>query len=141
MRRLLLGTFAATVVATTACGGDSSTGPSITTAGSYSLQSVNSQQLPYVILDDANGKFEILADTYAISGNGTYTGQTLVRSTINAEVQTDTLSSNGTYTRSGNSISLTDASDPTNTVTGTLSATGLTISVEGFVLVYQRSGS
>jgi hypothetical protein len=140
MRKLFLSTLSAALAVTTACGGDSSTGPS-SVAGTYSLTTVNSAPLPYVFLNDASGKIEITSDVYVISDNGTYTNPTIIRSTISGEVTTDTLTSNGTYTVSGNSITLTDASDPTSKLSGTVTTSGLTITAEGFVLVYQRSGS
>ena len=141
MRKLILSTLAATAVATAACGGDSSTGPSSSVAGSYALQTVNSQSLPFVIQDDVTGKVEILSDSYSVTANGAYTNQTVVRTTLNGAASTQSISSSGTYTRSGNSITLTDSSDPTDKVTATVSASAMTISVDGFVLVYQRSGS
>ena len=140
MRKTLLSTVALAVAFTTACGGDSSTGPN-SVAGTYSLTTVNSSPLPFVFINDASGKFEILSDVYSVSDNGTYTNPTIVRSTVNGEVTTDTLMSDGTYTRSGSSITLTDSSDPTNKLSGTVTASALTINASGFVLVYQRSGS
>lgn len=140
MRKLFLSTLSAALAVTAACGGDSPTGPS-SVAGTYSLATVNSAPLPYVYLNDASGKFEIVSDVYVISENGTYTNPTIVRSTVSGTVTADTLTSNGTYTRSGNSITLTDAADPTSKLSGAVTTSGLTITAAGFILVYQRSGS
>ena len=140
MRKTFLSTVALAVAFTTACGGDSSTGPS-SVAGTYSLTTVNSSPLPYVFINDASGKIEILSDVYTVSDNGTYTNPTIIRSTVNGTVTTDTLTSDGTYTRSGNSITLTDSADPTSKLSGTVTTGALTINTNGFVLVYQRSGS
>ena len=141
MRKLFLSALAASVAVTAACGGDSSTGPEAGVAGKYSLQTINSQPLPYLFFDDGTQKVEVLSDVYIVASNGTYTNPTIVRNTVSGTVQTDTLTSNGTYTSSGSSITLTDSSDPTVKVSGTVTASALTISEGTFVLVYLRSGS
>jgi hypothetical protein len=138
MRKLFLSTLAAAVAVTTACGGDSSTGPGATVAGTYTLQTVNSKTLPFVLYDDGTQKIEVISDVYNISAGGTYTNQTVVRTTAGGTASTDTLSSNGTYKQSGNSLTLTDAADSTDQVTGTLSGSTFTINVEGVTLVYTR---
>jgi hypothetical protein len=142
MRKILIPALAATVIAAVACGGDSATAPAPTIAGAYALKTVNSAPLPYLVLDDPNfGKIGIVADTYTLTDNGTYTGVTQVRTTLNGASSVDNLPSAGSYTKSGTSVTLTDSIDPTDKVSGTLNGSTLTISVEGFVLVYQRSGS
>lgn len=139
MRRLLLSFFAATAVLTTACGGDSSTGPGANVVGTYSLQTVNSKALPVTVYDDGTQKIEVTSDTYALSANGTYTNETIVRTTQGGTSSSDTLSYDGTYKQSGNSVTLTDSADPTDQVTGIVSGSTFTITVQGTVLVYTRA--
>jgi hypothetical protein len=131
--------LAATAVLTTACGGDSSTGPGASVVGTYSLQTVNSKALPYVAYDDGTEKIEVLSDSYTLTATGTYTNETVVRTTIGGTPTTDTYSYDGTYTQSGNTVTLTDSQDPTDVVSATVSGSTFTISVQGLVLVYTRS--
>lgn len=143
MRKILFSTLAATVVAAAGCGGDSGTGPAaISIAGTYALKTVNTASLPFTMPDDGTGKVEILSDSYTLTDGGKYTGVTQVRITLPGGSPTVTnVNSQGTFTKSGGSVTLTDSVDPTDKVTGTLNGTTLTISVDGFVLVYQQSGS
>ena len=141
MRKILISTIAATVIAVAGCGGGDSTGPVATIAGTYDLKTVNSAALPFVALDDASGKFEILADTYNLSEDGTYTNPTQLRITYPGSAPSvEVLTSTGTYTRSGSSITLTSSDDPTDKITGTIASGTMTLTSPGFVLVYQRSG-
>lgn len=143
MRKTLFTTLAAAVVAASACGGgDSTTGPvSASVAGTYALQTVNSAPLPFTMPDDGSIKIEILADSYTLADNGKYTNVTQVRLTMNGVAAVENLESQGTYTRAGNTVTLTDSEDATDKVTATLNGATMTVTAEGFVLVYQRSGS
>jgi len=141
MRTILFTTLAATLIAAAGCGSDS-TGPvTPPISGAYALQTVNSVPLPFTMPDDGTGKIEILADSYVLDDDGRYTGVTQVRITVNGIPTVTSVPSRGTYTRAGDSITLVDSDDPTDKVTATLSGGLLTIRVDGFVLVYQRSGS
>lgn len=142
MRSLLFPAFAATLVITAACGSDSATAPeAAAVTGTYSLKTVNSAPLPYTMPDDGSGIVKILGDSYSLTADGKYTGATQVSITSGGITSVTTLTSSGSYTRSGDSVTLTAADDPTDKVTGTISGANFTISVDGFVLVYQRSGS
>lgn len=143
MRTILCSTLTAIVFAVAACGGDSGTGPAaVSIAGTYALKTVNSAPLPYTMPDDGTGTVEILADTYTLNEDGKYTGATQFRLTPPGQSSSVfTLDSHGTYSVAGTTITLTDADDPTDKTTATLNGKTLTFSVEGFVLVYQQSGS
>ncbi len=123
-----------------ACGGDS-TAPAASIAGTYALQTVNSAPLPFTVIAITDYKLEILSDSYQIRDDGTYSGTTQFRETQSGTVTVNSENSSGTYTRSGSSITLTDSVDPTYKITGTLDGGKFTVTVEGFVLVYQRVGS
>lgn len=144
MRKFHLFTLGVAVITTVACGSDSSTGPAETSiAGTYALKTVNSTPLPYTMPDDGSGSgtIVILADSYTLAADGTYTGVTRVRLTSGGTSNDTDVPNSGKYVRSGNSVTLTDSSDPTDKVTGSIGGGTLTISVDGFVLVYQQSGS
>ena len=144
MRHLLYPTLAAALIVTSACGSDSSTGPATASfAGTYSLKTVNSAPLPYTMPDDGSGTetIEILADSHTLTEDGKYSGVMQVRLSANEGQVVTNLTSAGTYALSGSTVTLTASEDPTDKATGTISGSNLTISVDGFVLVYQRSGS
>lgn len=141
MRKILISTIAATVIAIAGCGGGDSTAPTATVAGTYDLKTVNSAVLPFLAQNDASGKIEVLADTYNLTENGTYTNPTQVRITFpGSPPSVEVLTSNGTWTSSGNSITLTSSDDPTDKVSGAIASGTMTLTAPGFVLVYQRSG-
>jgi hypothetical protein len=139
MRKAFLSLLAAAVAVTTACGGDSSTGPAVDVAGTYSLQTVNSKPLPFTVFDDGTEKIEVLSDSYTLTATGTYTNQTVVRTTTGGTSSNETLTADGTYKQTGNSVTLTDSADATDQITGTVNASSMTINVQGLVLVYSRA--
>lgn len=139
MRKIFTSLLAAAVAVTAACGGDSSTGPAANVAGTYLLQTVNSNALPITVYQDSTQKIEVLSDKYTLATAGTYTNQTVVRTTQGGTASSDTLSYDGTYKQSGNSVTLTDSADPTDQVTGIVSGSTFTVTVQGVVLVYTRS--
>ena len=136
MRKLFIASIAA--VALAACGGDS-TAPPASIAGTYVLQTVNSAPLPFTVIATTDYKFEILSDSYQIRDDGTYSGTSQFRETLNGTATVETDNSTGTYTRAGSSITLTDSVDPTDKFTGTVDGGTFTVTAEGFVLVYKKS--
>jgi hypothetical protein len=133
MRRFVaLLVFAATV----ACGGDSSTSPSASVTGTYTLKSVNGSQLPFTVFDFGTEKYEILDDAVILSEGGTWTESGTDRSTLNGQATTSTITDAGTYTLNGTAITFVSAQ--TGTTNGSVSSNTLTITDQGIVAVYQK---
>ncbi len=56
MRKILFSTLTAAALATSACGGDSGTGPAdVSVSGMFALKAVNATSLPYTMPDDGSG--------------------------------------------------------------------------------------
>ena len=133
MRRLVvLLTFAAAV----ACGGDSSTSPSATVPGTYTLQSINGAPLPFIYFQSGADKGEIVADTLILNDGGTWSESGTDRQTQSGQVTTQTITDGGTYTLSGNALTLVSAQfGPTNAAV----ANGtLTLTAQGVVGIYKK---
>jgi hypothetical protein len=139
MKKILVFAVASMVAVVSACG-SSATGPGSSIAGTYNLQTVNSAPLPFTLQDDANSRIDVLADVYVLAGDGTYTNATTERITpVGGTARVTILNQNGTYKRIGPSVSLTDAVDLTDKVSGTINGDVLSLSVTGLLLVYQRA--
>ncbi len=121
-----------------ACGGDS-TGPGETNVvGSYTLQTVNGNNLPWRAIVIGNDWFEIASGSGSINADGTYSLTFNWRESIAGQTDEGSESSVGTYTRNGNAITFRDASDG-STASGTISGRQISVTVEGVVLVYVRN--
>lgn len=106
MRRILAVLLTATSIVLAGCGKDA-IGPA-QVAGTYTLQTVNGQPLPYTLGEDATSKTEILSQTFTLNVDATYSWVTTDRLTDNGQVTTDTDTSTGTYTVRGSTITIRD---------------------------------
>lgn len=77
-----------------------------TADGSYYLQTVNSDQLPYSY-SDAGATVTVLSGTYALNTNGTYAALVTFRVTDISGTTTQSLSESGDWSQSGNSVTFT----------------------------------
>lgn len=139
MRKLLIASLAALSLAAAAC--SDSTAPAPSVAGTYALQSVNSTALPFTLVTEGAYKLEVLSDSYQLRDDGTYAGTTSMRETAGTDVSLTDEPSHGTWSRSGNSIVLTDSDDPTIKKTAALDGAKLTVSVDGYTLVYVKAST
>lgn len=124
------------LAAAVACGGDSSTSPSATVSGSYSLRTVNGSPVPYTVIQIGADKYEIVSDVVTLNEGGTWSETGTDRTTQNGQVTNGTITDNGTYTLNGTAITL--VSTQSGTVNGAVGAGTLTVTAEGVVLVYQK---
>jgi hypothetical protein len=121
-----------------ACGGDS-TGPGDTNiVGSYTLQSINGNPVPWRAIVIGNDWFEIASGSGSINADGTYSLTFNWRESVAGETDEGSESLVGTYTRNGNAITFRDASDG-STAIGTISGRQISVTSEGVVLVYVRN--
>ena len=117
MRRLL-GLLLLAVMPLAACSDDDGSGPEATIEGAYTLRTVNGQPLPYVLLQVASVKFEILSSAVTIAQGGTFTHSAAVRYTDETGATTDEQTITGTFVRSGNNITLTQSGEDPATLSG-----------------------
>lgn len=131
--------FASVLVAAllfTACS-DDGTGPEASLAGTYTLRTVNGQNLPFTFFQAAGYKAEILSDTYTVNANGTFSNTAQFRETEGTTVTTTSETYTGTWTQSGNAIVFKDNEGDSQTATFTGGNT-LTMTAEGLVAVYRK---
>ena len=125
MRKLV---FSALVAVLVACGGDSATGPNASVTGNYTLRTVNGNNVPAVVFQNAQEKDELTAGNINLNGDQTWTGSLSLRVTDLATNAVARISApaNGTYTTNNGSITLTEASDGSQ-LAGTIGGGTLTI--------------
>ena len=98
----------AVLAGTAACGGDDSTGPSATVAGTYTLRTVNGAAPPVVLFELGSQKLEILSSTLTIGETQTYSRLDVLRETNAGLVTTIESSCTGSYTLSGATLVFTE---------------------------------
>lgn len=95
-------------LATVACNALTDEGDAADVAGSYTLASVDGNQLPHEI-SDGTGSLIINSGTLTLTEGGSYTTSITGQDTVGSETWTDTFS--GTYTVDGSGIVLIQADD------------------------------
>jgi len=104
MRRFII--LAAVLVSAAACQTDS-TGPNVQLTGSYRLQTINGQRLPYTFTAN-NGDLEnVSSDELTLFSDGTYQDV----ATVNDQSGSFTSTEVGTYTALNGSITFFDQTD------------------------------
>ena len=135
-RLTMLGLLAMTTVLG-GCGDDDPSGPT-TISGTYELESVNNEELPFTLFDEPGfGKFEVLASVLTFESDRTWEEVSTTRTTEgDAEPYVEDESFSGTYTRRGNRITMDDGED---TFVAVVQSNGdLVIGEEGFVARYVK---
>jgi hypothetical protein len=82
------------------------TGFNGTADGSYFLQTVNGNTLPYSF-SESGSTITVLSGTYALNSNRTYTALLTYRITTGSQTSTGSQSESGDWTQSGNSVTFT----------------------------------
>src|SRR5438128_8865327 len=136
MRKLLL---ACAAVALLGCGGSDSTGPAASIEGTWNLQTVNGQPLPYTAFFSTSPAYrlEIMSDQLLANSDGTYTENGTIRETQGTTVTTSSQQDTGVGTQHGNQVDFTSNAHATVT-TATVSANKLAVNAQGVVGVYPR---
>jgi hypothetical protein len=121
-----------------ACGGDPA-GPNADISGSYTLQSVNGNALPWRYLVFGGRDFEAIASgSGEINGNGTYSLAFNYLTGRGEQTFTSSGTTAGTYTRNGSAITFTDQTSGRQE-SGTVSGRQLSITCEGgYTCVFRR---
>jgi hypothetical protein len=117
-----------------ACGSD---GPTAVASvdGTWNLQSVNGQTLPFNLGTSGTTKFEVTSEKLDISGS-TYTATTTIRQTTNGQATSSTEVERGTFSRNANTLSF--RADDGTIVTGTLNGSSISITSEGVTLIFMK---
>jgi hypothetical protein len=111
MARALRNLAAAFTLATAAiaCGGDDSTGPSTSIAGTYTLRTVNGGNLPYTLIQIGQDKLEIIAGAISLNADNTFSDRITIRTTEGGIPDEEEFIAVGTYTVNGNTVTLTES--------------------------------
>ena len=124
------------VLGVTACGGDG-TGPESVT-GTYRLQSIDGDPLPFVVFQVGAEKIEVAAGSVTLNADMTCSNIGTFRiTTITGNVTTNAVIDLCTYTINGGVLTLTSVTDATVT-SGSIVGSALTLTNAGFVLIYRK---
>ena len=141
MRTHLLRTFRPALVAAlllvgAACGGDS-TGPDEgSIVGSYTLRTINGQNLPFTTLSSGLNKAEVLSSSLSLNTDGTFREERSVRRTHSGVPVTEPETKFGTYTSTSSGVTFRATTGAQ--VSGTRSGGSITFVDEGLTFVYGR---
>lgn len=136
MRRLVI--LLATVGAV-ACGSDSPSAPAEpTVTGSYSLSTVNGQEMPLVLGQNDTAMVELISGHIVLSSGGQFTDIVNLRYTIpsGTSLEADTLS--GSYARSGSTLTFQPSDGSGNYTLAVTDVNTLTETAGSVVIVYKR---
>ena len=141
MRTRLLRTFRPALVAAlllvgAACG-DDSTGPDEgSIAGSYTLRTINGQNLPYTTLSAGVNKAEVLSSSLSLDADGTFREERSVRRTHSGVSVTEPEMKFGTYTTTSSGVTFRATTGAE--VSGTRGGGSITFVEEGLTFLYVR---
>lgn len=137
MRRTML--ISLLTVALVSCGGSSdSTGPSGSVTGTYTLKTVNSQALPFLLQQDQTVKLELTDDEITLNADRSYSEVWHERATLSTGgVVTQPGADQGTYSVTNGAIT-TVSSIGQGSQSGSLSGSTLTLVVNGVTEVFKR---
>ncbi len=137
MRRIASMLLLSLVPVLAACGDQSPSQPTpVTLAGTWALQSVNDEGLPYVVLEAGSNKLEITAGQLVLAIDRTFIQRTTTRTTTSGMAKTETQQAEGAYALHGDSLALTylDAS----TAPGKVNGNSITIGTSYTLLMNYR---
>jgi hypothetical protein len=137
MRGAVKALLVVAAVALVACGKDSvlGVGGSGSVAGSYTLRTINGNNLPVTVEQIGDDKTEVLSETMVL-GDGTFSLQGSIRVTEGGLTTTQPYANDGTFTQNGSAVILTFSSGARES--GTASGGTLTLVSGGFTWVYRR---
>ena len=135
MQRLLLALLATGTAASLATACKDSSSPD-TLAGTYALQSVNSEALPATLAQLGSNKLEAVSGALVLDTDGTFVLTIQLRITDDGSISTETASDTGEWDIVGIEITLRD-SDGRET-TGGVNGTAVTLVVSEVPWLYQK---
>src|SRR5687768_7635136 len=127
---------AALLLVGAACGGDS-TGPDEgSIVGSYTLRTINGQNLPYTTLSAGVNTAEVLSSSLSLNTDGTFREERSVRRTHQGVPVTEAEMKFGTYTSTGSGVTFSVTTGAQ--VSGKRGGGSITFVEEGFTFVFVR---
>ncbi len=133
LRRALLSLLASSLFL--AC--SDAVGPSERVAGTWRLQTVDGQALPFTLSETGTFKEELTGEVITLLAPGSLTIVTEFRYTDGGTVFAESVPDGGTYAVDGSTVTMTWASDG-STSTATVSGDTMTLHDIGLTFVYRR---
>ena len=118
-----------------ACG--DSTSPTNEIPGTWRLETVSGQGLPFILEQDGAVKVELTAETITLLESGSMNMVTSFRVTDGGTVTTESYTGPGTYSVNGSSVSMTFLEDM-STLVATVNGDTMTLDDIGLTFVYRR---
>ena len=115
---------------------DDGTGPR-DLLGTWRLEAVSGQSLPYILEQDGTRKVELTGETVTLLASGRQTMVTSFRVTEGGNVFTESIPAPGNYTVDGSTLLLTFDNDE-DEYTATVKGDTMTIDDIGLTFVYRR---
>ena len=113
-----------------ACGGDDPQGPTPPSIfGTYAVETIDGEPLPYTSVDLPDLTVEVLNASYRLNSDMTWSLEAALRETRLGEVTTETTTETGTFVQNGDALELTDSDG--EVYSGTLSGEILTVIFAG----------
>jgi hypothetical protein len=113
MLRRLAFTLAAAIPLLVAACSDSPTSPSAAIEGTYSLRTVNGQNVPVTVAQMGADRADITGGSLTLNNNGTFTGQLEFRFVFSGIRANQSESLSGTWTADGNTLTLSSEGEVT----------------------------
>lgn len=107
-----------------------------TIIGSYTLRTINGQNLPYTTLSSGVNKAEVLSSSLSVNTDGTFREERSVRRTHSGVSITEAEMKFGTYTSTGSGVTFRATTG--DEVSGTRSGGSIRFVEGGFTFVYGR---
>jgi hypothetical protein len=124
MTRMKMRLILLACVAVMACG-RSTTDASTQFVGTFFMQSVNGNPMPFVVSQDASGSTSLTQDQLTIADGGTWSETGIERTVFNGQVTNNTYSDNGTWSESGSSLVLFSTPNNDTAWSGTIGSNSL----------------
>jgi hypothetical protein len=105
--------------------------------GTWRLESVSGQPLPYILEQDVTRKVELTGETVTLLASGRQTMETFFRVTEGGTVFTESIPASGDYTVNGSTVLLTFDTDE-DEYTAVVNGDTMTIDDIGLRFVYRR---
>ena len=121
-----------------ACGGDAPAGPASTSiVGTWDLQTVDGEPLPFVFSESGGDRAEISGNVLTLSADSSFAERFEYRRTVARQRTSGVAWYEGTYSVRERAVAFVYSSNG-STVNGTVSQNGLRLSSAGFAFVYRR---
>jgi hypothetical protein len=121
-----------------ACDDDDGSGPSNgNVTGTYTLRTVDGQNLPFTLVNVPGYRLEVTADQYTLNSGGTFTTTATFRETEGTTVTPSTETYSGTWVQNGSTVNLNseDGGPETAAFSG---GNTLTFIAAGHTAVYRK---